>query len=487
MLNPSEALSTLLKTTGRSTAPLGPLGFNALGLDLKIGVDAAQLIPDPQYVPDFEQWTVKGEDESNHDIFAEDCLRTNSTSSSGAKIYRERRRELSNNNADAFRTIRRLAPPPGKQQARLGSAYEFFRSLEAFTPYWEDPSQNLHLPPSPELGPNEPPSKSTSLSTTEGPKADDGSEYLRTDTGSAMPMDLRRKLISAFIKMVAYDFGCTVGASSIEPRLQLSSPAGHSSPRKSYIASHCHFVYQSPQTREAARNGLVQGPVASVSCRNTTDFSTPDLETAQSLDLAREVVAALVTAQHRNREDKTETRFGLDQWWTTKPRWGGGPGGPIGREVTKDDIPGDKDAKPSDNEDGTGAPTAKKPRRNLAIYDTYRMVRPPRSTWDRKTQFKAIGKGQYTNYDDIFVVSSLFHHVSFIRIRVPLRLLEVLDGSLEPDLERRSWGKVQAWRTSWYDLFDANQRIEGMQMMWAIMAYQMRSTTSDKDATSETV
>ncbi|TQS31420.1 hypothetical protein Golomagni_08298, partial [Golovinomyces magnicellulatus] len=345
-------------------------------------------------VPDFEQWAELGDDESNQDIFAAESLRTDSTSSSGARIYLERRRELSNDNADAFRTIRRISPLPGKQQARLGNAYEFFRSLEAFTAYWDDPTQNLHFPPSPELDHNESLSKSTPTSGIEKTTLDDAPQYVRTGTGAAMPMDFRHKLISAFIKMVAYDFGCTVGASSVEPRLQLSSPASHKSPRKSYIASHCQFVYQSPRTREAARNGIVHGPVASVSCRNTTNFTIPDLETAQSLDLAREIVAALVTAQHRNREGKTESRFGSGRWWTSKPRWGGGSGGPIGREIAKDGISGDKDALPTDNNDGPGGPVPKKPRRNLAIYDMYRMVRPPRSTWDKRTQFKAIGKQQ---------------------------------------------------------------------------------------------
>lgn len=485
-VDPREALTTLLKDNGRSTASLGPLGFSALGLDLKVDVDATQLIPDPAYVPDFVRWEQLGEGASQAEQ-ADSQTSSGNSGSPGPQIYLERRKELSNNNEDAFRTIRRISPQPGQQQARLGNAYEFFRCLETFTAYWEDPTQPPSLPPSPELYADDPTPTATKAPTADAKKQDDLFHIVRISAGDTMPAEFRHKLIAAFIKMVSYDFGCTVGQSQVEPRLQMSSPQGHFPIRKSYLASHCQFIFQSPRTREAARMGTVVGPVASVSCRTTVNFSTPDIETTQSLDLAREIVATLVTAQQRNREGKEETRFGAGQWWTTKKRWGGGPGGPIGREVDKDDIAGDKDIRPADQDihPPSSGPAPKRPRRNMAMYDNYRMIRPPRSTWDKKTKFTAIGKQHCTNYDDIFLVSSLFHHVSFMRVRVPQRLLEVLDGSPEPDPTRRSWGKLEAWRTPWYDLFDAKQRVEGMRMMWVIMAYQMRSDTGQDVAMGE--
>lgn len=154
--------------------------------------------------------------------------------------------------------------------------------------------------------------------------------------------------------------------------------------------------------------------------------------------------------------------------------------GPIGREVDKDVVQGDKDARP-DDADGTAAPATKKPRKNMSIYDNYRMVRPPSSAWDRKAKYEAIGKARGTGFDDIFVISSLFHHISILRVRVPIRLLEVMDGSPELDASKRSWGKVQAWRSAWYDLFDTDQRVAAMQLLWAVMTYQMRKETTEQD------
>ncbi|KAM0244882.1 hypothetical protein ACHAQJ_010697 [Trichoderma viride] len=473
-VDPQQALSNLLKYTGRASAASGSIGLSAIGFDLKLDVEAEELIPVPSFIPDFEKWDRFTPEEASEQNQAERRPIRNGNHSPGCQVYVERRKELSNKNEDAFHTVRRLATPKGRQQARLGNAYEFFRCLEFFTTYWEDPSQPPSLPPSPELAPTENGETNTPSDSGRYPTT-------RTSDGSSMPPEYRQNLISAFVKLVAYDFGCNVSMARVEPRLHLSSPEGHPSPRKSYNPSNCHFLFQSPTTRETARAGLVYGPLGAVSTRPGTNFTTPNIETAQSTDLAREVLAALITAQHRAREGKTETRFGEGQWWTSKPRWGGGTGGPIGRELDTDAPLGDKDAAPTDPEKVVRPPT-KKPRKTMSIYDSYRMVRPPAYAWDKKARYEAVGRQKGVDYDDVFVISSIFHHVSILRVRVPDRLLEVFGGSPDPDVTRRSWGRVQGWRSRWFDLFDVEQRLAALQMLWAVMAYQMRKEPEDNDA-----
>lgn len=252
------------------------------------------------------------------------------------------------------------------------------------------------------------------------------------------------------------------------------------------------------------------------------------------MDLAREIVAALITAQHRAREGKTEKRIGEGAWWTTKPRWGGGPGGPIGREVemqSGDDVVGDKDEPPSSSS-STESPSEEKPesaipggnglslpRRpgsgsssssrslwtglpsssggakgakrlkksgNMAIYDSYRMVRPPAATWDKKTKYAAIGRARGADYDDIFVISALFHHISVLRVRVPDRLLAVLEGEREdPASAAMSWGRLEVRRSKWYDLFKVDDRIAAMQLLWSMMAYLMREDPVEEEKKAE--
>lgn len=108
----------------------------------------------------------------------------------------------------------------------------------------------------------------------------------------------------------------------------------------------------------------------------------------------------------------------------------------------------------------------------LPVYDSYRMIRPPSSTWDKKVRYEAIGRVPGTDYDDIFVISSLFHHVSVVRVRVPDRLLEVLDGAVEE--EARSWGELEVWRSKWFDFFVPEERVEAMRCVWGVMSWMMR-------------
>ncbi|KAG9250175.1 uncharacterized protein F5Z01DRAFT_640541 [Emericellopsis atlantica] len=464
VVDTGTSLPSLLRHTGRSdTSILGVKGLSALGTNLTLDATTDQLVPDPSFIPDFSGWDQLSPEEAQTRHQSTRCQLRNGNLSPGCQTYQERIKELSHSNEEAFRTVRRIPPPKGQQHARLGNAYEFFRCLEMFTSFWDDTSNPPELPPSPEA-------------TQSVPAGTADSRTVRTAEGTAMPTDYRQKLTTAFLKMVCYDFGCNVAFARTEPRLHLSTPEGTESPRKSYLVSTCSFIFQSPKTREASRAGLVYGPVAAVSARVTTNFTTPDMETAQALDLSKEICAALITAQHRAREGKEEVRFGEGQWWTQKPRWGGGAGGPIGREIereAKEDA-----ARPNDPD---GLPLAKKPRKNMIMYDKYRMVRPPAYTWDKKARYEAIGKVPGSTFDDVFVVSCLFHHISILRVRVPLRLLDVLEGAPEQDPAVRSWGNVQAWRSPWYDMFETEGRIEAMKTFWAVMAYQMRECAVDQD------
>jgi hypothetical protein len=117
------------------------------------------------------------------------------------------------------------------------------------------------------------------------------------------------------------------------------------------------------------------------------------------------------------------------------------------------------------------------------MYDNYRMVRPPAATWDKKTRYEAIGRARGAGYDDIFVVSTLLHHVSIVRVRVPDRLLAVLGGEVED--RERSWGKLEVRRSRWFDFFKVEERVEAMQLVWSMMAWMMREQQQQKQQGEE--
>ncbi|KAK4159621.1 hypothetical protein QBC43DRAFT_123711 [Cladorrhinum sp. PSN259] len=504
--------------------------LEALGVHVIPDSTPEDLIPDPAYLPDFAAWDALSADDAHVKNESTRRRLNNGNLSPGCQTYLDRKRELSISNEAAYRTVRRLPAIKGQPQARLGNAYEFYRHLELLTSYWEDTAKE----PLPEVKPDE----NGDATTSEGEKTPpEEPKYFRTNTGDKMPADYRQTMIAAFLKLVAYDFGCNITAPRTEPRLQITNVVSPKrAPRSSYFPSGCTFIFRSPTTREAARAGIVEGPIAAVSARNTTSFPSSDPNSFSStdkesiLDLARELISALVTAQHRAREGKTEKRIGENEWWTTKPRWGGGPGGPIGREIDSagDAVVGDKDAPPpakseastasssapssapslpgrsrggyefgssplsrpssgssssSSRDSAKGAKRLKKSG-NHPMYDNYRMVRPPALTWDKKTKYSAIGKKRGVDYDDVFVVSGLFHHLSVLRVRVPDRLLAVLEGTAAGDVKGGngggvSWGKLEVRRSRWFDFFKVQDRLEAMQLVWGVMGWMMREEKED--------
>ncbi|KAI2627540.1 hypothetical protein GGR54DRAFT_589396 [Hypoxylon sp. NC1633] len=502
--------------------------FAALGVHVHTDAPAEDVVPDPSYLPPSSEWDGMDLDEARRKDEGFRRPLSNGAISPEVRVYLERRLELSIPNQAAFRSVRRIKPEPGKQPPRLGNCYEFFKQMELIASFWDDTSlpplssdsqdEPPPLPPRPEDSSSEqsvtgvaPESNARSETDPESiPKEPERVTY-RTSPGSQMPAEIRHNCITAFVKLVAFNFGCNVVPPRVEPRLQLLSPPSQKASTgpqvASYFPSGCVFLSQAPTNREAARAGLVYGPLAAVSARNTTSFPTVAEST---IDFGRELVAALITAQHRAREGQPEKRFGEDKWWATEKRWGGGEGGPIGREVDGDSIVGDKDADPSSSEASTpptqsqslaspqvpggskamppipvrGQPVSKKPRKNMSIYDSYRMVRLPTTNWDKKTKYQAIGKAKGAGYDDVFVLSSLFHHLCVLRVRVPERLLDVLAGEPEQEEEGRDWGRLDVWRSQWFDLFVVEERLEAMRLLWGMMAWVMRKQDEDGDTGS---
>ncbi|CZS95119.1 uncharacterized protein RAG0_04897 [Rhynchosporium agropyri] len=472
--------------------------LEAVGVHVISDVSPQDLLPDASYLPPVEKWNeiasedLLGANEATRKPLSNGCL------SPGVHTYRDRQKELLTDNTAAFRSIRRIPTPAGESPVRLGNAYEFFKNLEFFSGYWPDTS----------LSQKPQPTKSETTDSTDGvkPVPSHLQTHVPSGNGAQIPPDYRQHLITAFVKLVTYDFGCNVSFPRTEPRLHLTPsrvPSPKSTPPPSYFNSSVTFVYRLPVERSAARAGIVEGPVATLSARNSTVFKNPSDEI---LDLAREVVGVLITAQHRAREGRTEKRFGDAKWWTCTPRWGGGPGGPIGREGDKaeeialalaaglpeklptvatgptppvvEEAPGVKMANEVKRQIG-GLNGSTPPKRSkkaggkessmMAIYEQYRKMNAPSATWDRKARYSAIGKVAGQGYDDIFLMSALNHHISIVRARVSEKLLSVLDGGEEDE-----WDRLEVRRTKWYDLYLGEERVEAMGCIWGVMAWLMR-------------
>lgn len=501
-------LVTFLQTIHRPT-DIKSSHFERLGVHVVPNVSPQEFLPDPSFLPPDEEWTNISEEDLEDATTASKKLLSNGNKGPGVKAYLDRRRELSIDNTAAFRTVRRIPQVKGTPVARLGNAYEFYKNLEVFSGYWVDTSlPKIATSPS-DAAENGAENQSGETKEGEAKIPLHQQTHVRTGTGSQLPHEFRQGLTTSFMKLVAYDFGCNVSFPRVEPRLHIHPPKSQSSfPPSQFSAMGITMIYRAPTDRNSSRAGILEGPLAALSCRSSTSFTTP---LDSNLDLAREVITILLTAQQRNREGKTEKPFGEGKWWTTVPRWGGGKGGPIGKEIeptssnssSASSSSGDKSII-SDIKSKIGGinplpslqsmtperrPPQKKPRTTRQggqsqMYENYRKMMPPSSTWDKKVRYMAIGKpgGVQGNLDDVFLVSCLNHHISFLRGRVGEEILEILDGE---KVGEGGYGRTVIWRTKWYDLFKKEDRVEAMQIIWGIMAWGMRGEETREEKVDE--
>jgi hypothetical protein len=161
-------------------------------------------------------------------------------------------------------------------------------------------------------------------------------------------------------------------------------------------------AWQAPQDRAKARHGYMEGPVLGLQCRADTGFGlTGNLKKQSTLDAVRELGGLLLLAQERAREGKSERRGGEGRWWTTKERWGGGPGGEVGETIGTTEILSTAAApkleeKPVErNRDGSKA------RRKPSPAEIWKTLRPGNPLWDPKVTYQAIGKDKSVEWDDV--------------------------------------------------------------------------------------
>jgi hypothetical protein len=85
------------------------------------------------------------------------------------------------------------------------------------------------------------------------------------------------------------------------------------------------------------------------------------------------------------------------------------------------------------------------------------------------------------------MVSSINHHISVLKLRVHPLYMECIANGTTPNVSQASqeWASPVLHRTRWYDLFDANDRVELMRGLWAIMGYQMRAIEKEDAVMSD--
>lgn len=302
----------------------------------------------------------------------------------------------------------------------------------------------------------------------------------RIGNGAEMPDQYRIDCVRAFLEPIAWAFGVTLSQHRRPPVLTL----GH----VRFPVRMSSVAWRAPQDRTKARQGWMEGPVLGVQCRADVNFGAKgNLDADSVLDTVRELGGLLLLAQERAREGLEEKQGGAGKWWTTKARWGGGPGGEVGEAmgandtiITQNTVKA-KEKPIARNKDGS------KVRRRASPAEVWKVLKSSNPLWDPKVVYEAIGKNESTAWDEVFMVSSLNHHISLLKLRVhPAYVQYLTEGKLpENPPSDPDWHSPKLHKTRWFDLFDVDDRTEAMRGVWGIISYLMRAKDShQEDSTS---
>ncbi|KAL3469071.1 hypothetical protein BJX99DRAFT_88682 [Aspergillus californicus] len=399
--------------------------------------------------------------------------------------------ELLLDNDDAFREVARLEPREGKERVRVTQTRKFWTALESMSQYWDDSLDEYYERPKSEEDEPEPEAKdttpmdldspnatttaTTTTTATQEPEMVKKYKGRRIGTGSDMPEDIRDETIRALTEMAAWPFGCQASLPIMPPRLLLGTllfPV-----RQTFLAT------RPPKDRQLARNGKLEGPVFIAQCRPETVFRGPEQAHGYGLgdtcDLVREVGSMILAAQERAREGAIEVKPGEGKWWTCTPRWGGAPNDAIGDSVRVQNEQ-EKEAAAVNERKRLRPPGLRRPTltRKMSSSDKWKIIQPGSSLWDRRMRYIQIGKDRESAFDDIYMLSSLNHHLAILHLRIHRRYLDILTtGSSDypPDSPPdHPWHVLKLRRTRWYDLFDKQDRVDIFKGIWTIFHCSMR-------------
>ena len=72
-----------------------------------------------------------------------------------------------------------------------------------------------------------------------------------------------------------------------------------------------------------------------------------------------------------------------------------------------------------------------------------------------------------------YLISSINHHISIVHARIHTKFIDYVSDNgpqaVDPDASKQPWYGLRTQRSQWFDLFNADDRIQAMRGIWAIM------------------
>ncbi|KAK5077052.1 hypothetical protein LTR64_005468 [Lithohypha guttulata] len=110
-------------------------------------------------------------------------------------------------------------------------------------------------------------------------------------------------------------------------------------------------------------------------------------------------------------------------------------------------------------------------------HQDWQILRPNTPMWDDKIIYKHIGKPEESEFDEIYMISSVNHHVALLRMKVHPEYLAWLEAGEEvPDENVAGLKKnvLHVERSTWFDMFDVQARREFLTALWRVMSWLNR-------------
>ena len=93
----------------------------------------------------------------------------------------------------------------------------------------------------------------------------------------------------------------------------------------------------------------------------------------------------------------------------------------------------------------------------------------------RPTVNAAERQGDSGEWDEVFQVTSVNHHIAIMKMRISKRYLHWLEtGEAEKKEEVSEQDILRIWRSGWFDMFDKEARKAWMVGMWRVMCWICR-------------
>lgn len=460
---------------------------------------------------------------------------SNGTPQPSHDIFSSRSKELLVDNEDAFRLIERKPALEGKPSVRLAYFRKFWDGLSQIADYWdttlEEYTNNATNINQDTMEIDQPQPKAKAAKDENNIlDENEKQEYTgrRIGTGKDMPSKHREDTVYSFVEAIAFAFRCRVEKPRMEPKVKLHNL---------FIPLlQTGTVYRYPKDAQQARRGVLEGPVMAIQCSNQTIFNRPGefegIGQSEVANLLREVGLMLSIAQKRFRDGDKEPSADEASWWISKPRWGGGAGGEIGlseentaskeveyklpfmhdshsggkskpdsMDLNKPSVGSDRSSRKQDStstrEDSEGSAKGRKRTKRSSAVANWRSLQPAPSTWEKNILYKPVGKPKTAPFDDvssyqpallwwkhaesskpqIYLVSSLNHHISLVHLRVHSQYIEHLNATTPPSgvipALQPSW-ILDVRRSRWFDFLNKEDRVQAMRGVWGAMSYLMR-------------